>query len=159
MLHHTRPIQTEDIGNGQRRLTQDLEMHEPDVLVEGLVQDLALHGRDQDGEEGDGGGAAGGRVRAVVDVVRGDVGQVGVGGVALDVEFVDEVVEDGVLLRRRGGFAGAVRTRGDGDRVWGRVAVVYWGRGRGCGGEEGEGAEEEGGWVEEMHCCCGFVVF
>ena len=39
-----------------------------------------------------------GRVGRVVDVVWGDVGQVGGGGVLLDVELVDEVEKDGVLL-------------------------------------------------------------
>ena len=75
-------------------------MHEPNIPIKRLVHDGPAHARDQVLQVRDGGGASLGRVGRVVDVVRGDVGQVGGGGVLLDVELVDEVEEDGVLLAR-----------------------------------------------------------
>lgn len=121
-------------------------MHHADVALERLVQDRAVQARDQVREEGDGGGAALGREGRVVDVVRGDVGQVGVGGVLLDVELVDEVEEDGVLLAGVGELGGAVGTGGE------AVGVVAVGAVGGLGGGE-EGGEEahEGGEEGETH--------
>ena len=120
-------------------------MHEPDAPVERLVYDRPVHAWDQVLEEGDGGGPALGGVGRVVDVVRGDVGQVGGRGVLEDVELVDEVEEDGVLLARGGGLGGA-------EWRLGRAGAVpryrCWG-GEGDG-ESGEGEGEEGG---EVHGC------
>lgn len=82
-------------------------MHKPNILLKRLVHNRPIHARDQIIEESDGCGASLGCVRRVVDVVRGDVGQVGSRGVFEDVELVDEVEEDGVLLAGGGGLGGA----------------------------------------------------
>ena len=76
-----------------------------------------------------------GRVGRVVDVVWGDVGQVGGGGVLLDVKLIDEVEEDGVLLA-----GGCVLRRAEGCLGCCR-AVIF--RGRFCE-ESGESGEREG---------------
>ena len=58
----------------------------------------------------------------MVDVVWGDVGQVGGRGVLEGVELVDEVEENGVLLAGGGGFGGAewcLRCGGVVVRCWG----------------------------------------
>lgn len=152
MLDDTTAVHAEEIRQRQQRGALHLKMHHPNVPLKRLMQDSAVQAGDQEREEGDGGGAALGREGGVVDVVRGDVGQVGVGGVLLDVELVDEVEEDGVLLARIGELGGAVGT--DGEAV-GLVAVRWVGLGEGEeGGEEAhEGGEEGethvGGWVRE----------
>ena len=79
-----------------------------------------------------------GRVGRVVDVVWGDVGQVGGGGVLLDVELVDEVEEDGVLLAGGRGLGRAVWWLG-----WCR-AVIFWGWFRKESGESGEREGRDG---------------
>ena len=107
MLHDARPIQAKHVRDRQLP-ARNVQMHEPDVVVERLVHDGPVHARDQILEEGDGGGASLRRVGRVVDVVRIDVGQVGGRGVLEGVELVDEVEEDGVLLARAGGLGGAV---------------------------------------------------
>lgn len=95
-----------------------------------------------------------GRVGRVVDVVLADVGQVGVGGVLLDVELVDEVEEDGVLLVGRDGLAGAVGASGDavvgGFGVGGGSGVVVSGP-RGGVGEEGDDQAGDGSKECETH--------
>lgn len=82
-------------------------MHEPNIIVKRLVHNRPLHARDQVLEELDGGGAPLRRERRVVDVVRGNVGQVGGCRVLEHVELVDEVEEDGVLLAWGCGLGGA----------------------------------------------------
>ena len=111
-------------------------MHEPNIPIKGLVDNGPAHAGDQVLEEGDGGGASLGRVGRVVDVVWGDVGQVGGGGVLLDVELVDEVEEDGVLLAGRRGLRGA-------EWCLGCCRAVIFG-GWFCK-ESGESGEREGG--------------
>ena len=111
-------------------------MHEPNIPIKGLVDNGPAHAGDQVLEEGDGGSASLGRVGRVVDVVRGDVGQVGGGGVLLDVELVDEVEEDGVLLAGRRGLWGAEWCLG----CWGAVVFGGW-----FCKESGESGEREGG--------------
>ena len=75
----------------------------------------------------------------MVDVVGGDVGQVGGCGVFEYVELVDEVEEDGVLLARGGGLRGAEGALRYVVRCW------YWGGEE--NGERGEGEGDEGGDV------------
>ena len=145
MLDDTAPIHAEEIRQCQQRGALHLEMHHPNVPLKCLVQNSAVQAGDQEREEGDGGGAALGREGGVVDVVRGHVGQVGVGGVLLDVELVDEVEEDGVLLARVGELGWAVGT--DGEAV-GLVAVGWVGLGE---GEEGGEEAREGGEENETH--------
>ena len=111
MLHNAAPIQPEDIRNGQWRLGEHLEVDQADVGIKSLMQDLPFHTGDQLAEEGDGDVTALGGVGAVVDIVWGDVGQEGIGGILLDVELVEEVEEDGVLLGRADGLGGAVGAR------------------------------------------------
>ena len=119
-------------------------MHKPDISLKRLVHNGALHARDQILQEGDGSGAPLRRVRRVVDVVRGDVGQVGVRGVFEDVEHVDEVEKDVMLLAGSGGFGRAEWCLG-----YGGVVVRWWeGEDGGEGGEsEGEDGGEVHGWV------------
>lgn len=150
MLDDTAPVHAEEIRQRQQGRALNLEMHHADVSLKRLVQDRAVQAGDQVREESNGGGAALGREGRVVDVVRGDVGQVGVGGVLLDVELVDEVEEDGVLLAGVGELGGAVGP--DGEAV-GLVAVGWVRLGEGQdGGEEAEEGSEKGelhvgGWV------------
>ena len=106
MLHHASAIQPEHIRD-RRRSIGNAQMHEPNISIKGLVDNGPAHAWDQVLEECDGGGASLGRVGGVVDIVWGDVGQVGGGGILLDVELVDEVEEDGVLLSRGRGLGGA----------------------------------------------------
>lgn len=88
-------------------------MHDANVLLKRLVQDGAVQARDQKGQELNRSGAALRSVRAMVDIVGRDVGEVGVGGVLLHVELVDEVEEDGVLLRWRDRLGRAEGTFGE----------------------------------------------
>ena len=85
----------------------------------------------------------------MVDVVWGDVGQVGRRGILERVELVDEVEEDGVLLARGGGFG---RAEGCLGCRW--IVVRCWG-GEGDG-ESGESEGEERGDVHD--CVVGLVV-
>ena len=100
-------------------------MHHADVLLKRLMQDRPVQARDQVGQERNRRGAALRSIRAVVDIVGRDIGEIGVGGVLLHVELVDEVEEDGVLLRGRdrlGRAEGAFREIGRGMtivRSWG----------------------------------------
>lgn len=70
----------------------------------------------------------------MVNVVWGDVGQIGGGRVFEHVELVDEVEEDGVLLAWGCGLGGAEWCLG-----WLRVVVGCWGREEGGKSGEGEG--------------------
>lgn len=99
-----------------------------------------VHAGDQILEERDGGCAPLGRVGGVVDIVWGDVGQVGGCGVFENVELVNEVEEDGVLLARGGGLG-----RAEGRLGYAGVVVIDWvGEDR---GESGESEREERGDV------------
>ena len=84
----------------------------------------------------------------MVDVVGRDVGQVCVGGVALDVELVDEVIEDGVLLSGVRGFSRAVWAGGKGGARLRPVVGSVWG---GDCVEEGNSTEERSEEEEELH--------
>lgn len=145
MLHNTAPVHAEEIRQRQQGRALHLKMHHPNVPLKRLVQDSAVQAGDQERKEGNGGGAALGREGGMVNIVRGDVSQVGVGGVLLDVELVDEVEENGVLLARVGELGGAVGT--DGEAV-GLVAVGWVGLGE---GEEGGEEAHEGGEESETH--------
>lgn len=84
----------------------------------------------------------------MVDVVGRDVGQVCVGGITLDVELVDEVIEDGVFLSGAGGFARAVWA---GGKVGARLRPVVgsvWG---GDCVEEGNSTKERSEEEEDLH--------
>ena len=132
MLHDTAAIKTEEVRKRQQGLAVNLKMNHPNIPVKGLVQDGAIQRGNQKRQERDGGCSALRSVRAVVDVVGRHVGQVGVRGVLLDVELVDEVEEDGVLLAGAHGLGGAVGSRGE-VGLWVvvfRVSVVFVG-GRG----------------------------
>lgn len=94
-------------------------MHKTNATFERFVHNGPVHARDQILKEGDGCGTPLGRVGRVVDVVRGDVGQVGGRGVLEDVELLDEIEEDGVLLAGSGGLWWAERC--------GWVVVGCWG--------------------------------
>lgn len=152
MLDDTAPIHAEEIRQRQQGRALHLKMHHANVPLKCLVQNSAVQAGDQEREEGDGGGAALGREGGVVDVVRGHVGQVGVGGVLLDVELVNEVEEDGVLLAGVGELGGAVGTNGEAVGLV-TVGVVGLGEGEEGGEEAHEGGEESethvGGWVRE----------
>ena len=157
MLDDTAPIQAEQIDQRQQRLAQHLEMHDANVLLKRLMQDRPVQARDQVGQEGDRCGAALRRIRAVVDVVGRDVGEVGVGGVLLHVELVDEVEEDGVLLRGRDRFG---RAEGSFREIGGGMTVVRsWGRQKGWNQpEEGgnlktHGAAVKNTWMSGMFVC------
>lgn len=136
MLHHASAVQTEHICHGQLP-SGDIQMHKPNVSVKSLVHDRPAHARDQILEELYGGRAPLRRVGRVVDVVRGDVGQVGGGGVLEHVELVDKVEEDGVLLAWGCGLGGAEWCLG-----WLRVVVGCWGCEEGGKSGEGEGRED-----------------
>lgn len=101
VLNDAGPIESEKIHQRQRWLSLDLEVHSADIAVVDLVQDRPVLAGDQKGQELDRGLATLWCIGAMIDVVGGDVGQVGVGGVLLHVELVDEVEEDRVLLGRR----------------------------------------------------------
>ena len=146
MLDDAAPVQAEEIGQGQQRLAVHLEMDHADIVLKGLVQDGAVERGDQERQEADRGGAALGRVRAVVDVVRGDVGEVGVCGVLLDVQLVDEVEEDSTLLAWVDGLGRAIRAGGEGRWLRVRVALGSW-TGQHRGNEPQEGCEGE-----KTHC-------
>ena len=105
-----------------------------------------VHARDEVLQVVDGGLAALWRVGRVVDVVWGDVGQVGGGGVLKDVELVDEVEEDGMLLAGGCVLGGTVWPLGD-------CSVVVWRWEREDGGKGDESKSREDG---EMHGCVGF---
>lgn len=144
MLHHARAIQPKHIRHSLLT-ARNIQMHESNPVFKRLVRNGPIHARNQILEEFDGGCAALGRVGGVVDVVWGDVGEVGGLGVFEDVEFVNEVVEDGVLLAGAGGLRGTVGPFGD-------AGIVIWIRG--WGGEDGgEGGEEERDDGGEMHVC------
>ena len=134
MLHHPSTIQPEHIRH-RRGSIRNIQMHEPNIPIKGLVDNGPAHAGDQVLEERDGGGASLGRVGGVVDVVWGDVGQVGGGGVLLDVELVDEVEEDGLLLARGRGLGGAEWCLG----CWWAVIFGGW-----LCEESGECGEREG---------------
>lgn len=144
MLHNASPIQPKHIRH-RHLAPRDIQMHKPNAALERLVHDGPVHARDQVLEESDSGRTPLGRVGRVVDVVRGDVGQVGGRGVLEDVQLVDEVEEDGVLLAGGGGLGGAEWCLGDGG-----VVVRFWG-----GEGDGEGSESDGEEGGEVH---GWVV-
>jgi len=149
MLHNTAPVHAEQIHQRQQRAAVNLEVHHPDVVLERLVQDRPVQARDQERQEGDGGGAALRCVGRVVDVVGRHVGQVGVCGVLLDVELVDEVEEDGVLLAGVDISGGA---EGGGGDVAAVVAVGSNRVGTGSGsGEEGGEKARKGSEEGETH--------
>lgn len=133
MLHHASAIQPEHIRHGQLP-SANIQMHKPNASIKGLMHDRPVHARDQVLEELDGGRAPLRRVGRVVDVVWGDVGQVGGGGVLEHVELVDEVEEDGVLLAWGCGLGGA-----EGCLGWLGVVVGCWGCEEGGKSGEGEG--------------------
>lgn len=144
MLHHARPVQPKHIRH--RRLAPgNIQMHKSDASFKRLVHNRTVNARNQVLQERNGGGAPLGRVGRVVDVVWGDVGQVGGRGVLEDVELVDEVEEDGVLLAGGGGLGGAEWCLGCGGVV---VRYRSW-RGEGDG-DSGKSEGEEGG---EVHVC------
>ena len=112
-------------------------MHHADVLLKRFMQDRPVQARDQVGQEGNRGGAALRSVRAMVDVVGRDVGEIGVGGVLLHVELVDKVEEDGVLLGWRDRLGRAEGTLREPGR---RMTVV-----RSWRGQKGWNKPKEGG--------------
>lgn len=132
MLHDARPVHSEHIRH--RQLARcDVQMHKPNVRVKGLVHNRPVYARNQVLEEGNGGGTALRRVGRVIDVVWGDIGEIGGLGVLEDVELVDEVEEDGVLLAGARGLGGAEWCLGCGG------VVRCWG-----GKESGQRGESEG---------------
>ena len=106
MLLDASSIQPKHIRHGQRP-SSNVQMHESNASIKGLVRDRPVHARDQVIEEFNGGGTSLRRVGRVIDVVWVDVGQVGGGGILEDVELVDEVEKDGVLLAWGCGLGGA----------------------------------------------------
>ena len=76
----------------------------------------------------------------MVDIVGRDVGEIGVGGVLLHVELVDEVEEDGVLLRGRDRLGRAEWTFGE---IGSGMTVV-----RSWGGQKGWNKPKKGGDLE-----------
>ena len=76
----------------------------------------------------------------MVDIVGRDVGEIGVGGVLLHVELVDEVEEDGVLLRGRDRLGRAEGTFGE---IGSGMTVV-----RSWGGQKGWNKPKKGGDLE-----------
>ena len=97
MLHNARPVHSEHIRH-RHLARRNVQMHKPNVRVEGLVHNRPVHAGNQVLEEGNGGCAPLRCVGRVVDVVWGDVGKVGGLRILEDVELVDEVEKDGVLL-------------------------------------------------------------
>ena len=140
MLHDTRPFHPEHIRHRRLQLI-NVQMNESNTPIERLVNDGTVHARDQELEELDGGCTALGCVGRVVDVVRGDIGQVCGLGVLKDVELLDEVEEDGVLLAGGGRFRGAEWRRG-----CGRVVSCCW-----AAEDGGESGEDDGDESGEMH--------
>lgn len=148
MLHDARPVQPIDIrqrdGAGVFRYAQ---MHEADVIVEIVAQELEIRIGDDAFELGGVGVAALLVEGVVLDQTFVDVVQECTRRVFVLVEFGHEGVEDGTLLGRCGGPRRAVGWRGRIGRVEEIGLILSWRRR--C--EEDGQAREEGKHCGELH--------
>ena len=113
MLLDAASIESEKVHQRQWGLAIHLQVHRADIAVKSLVQNRPVLAWDQEGQELDGGFTTLWCIGTVIDVVGRDVGQVGIGGVLLHVELVDEVEEDRMLLGRRDRLGRAVGASGN----------------------------------------------